>query len=183
MSSPLEEWTELPAPGAAAWLTTLAGRDVLGDIALDHVGVAVRDVDEAIERFSSRLGLHDWIRSTFSTTSTYRGVEQVIGGSVATAAMGPINLELVQPTAGLWTPVEVLDERGEGLYHLGFRVPDVAVATQRARDAGLEPALLATHGTTSIFTYTDGADLLGVTVEVVGPRIPAGMVTSAEAVR
>lgn len=183
MSSPPDEWMELPAPSAAASLTMLAGRDVLGDIALDHVGVAVRDVDVAIERFSARLGLHDWIRSTFSITSTYRGVEQVIGGNVATVAMGPIGLELVQPTAGLWTPVEVLESRGEGLYHLGFRVPDVAVAAQRARDAGLEPELLATHGSTSLFTYTDPADLLGVTVEMVGPRMPTGMITSAEVVR
>jgi catechol 2,3-dioxygenase-like lactoylglutathione lyase family enzyme len=182
MSSPLDEWVPMPAPNSWAWLSMLAGRGVFDELALDHVGVAVEDVDAAMERFGARLGLHDWIRATFSTTSTYRGVEQVIGGNVATAAMGPINLELVQPTQGSWTPRDVLETRGEGLYHLGFRVPDLAAAAQRAQEAGYQVELLAAHGKTPMFTYMERDELFGVCVELVGPAMPQGMVTSTEPV-
>ncbi|MGO9501844.1 MAG: VOC family protein [Streptosporangiaceae bacterium] len=182
MASPLNDWMEMPVPSSLAWLSLGDDRGSLGELALDHVGLAVYDVDAAMERFGTRLGLHDWVLSTFSIASTYRGTEQIIGGRVATAAMGPINLELVQPTQGSWTPVEFLEGRGEGLYHLGFRVPDLTVVTQRAEDAGIELELLATHATTPVFTYTDNSDLFGVTVELVGPRVPTQMITSAEVV-
>lgn len=182
MPAPLEEWMEMPAPGPSAWLSLLPGRGMFEDLALDHVGVAVRDVDAAMERFGNSLGIHDWVRSTFSTTATYRGDLQMIGGNVATAAMGPINLELVQPTRGSWTPADVLQSRGEGLYHLGFRVTDLAEATARARAAGMHLELEASHGPTPIFTYTGSEELFGVTIELVGPRMPAQMVSAAEIV-
>jgi methylmalonyl-CoA/ethylmalonyl-CoA epimerase len=182
MSSPLDEWTHMPPSKPEAWLAMLAGRGAFGELALDHVGLAVRDVDEAMERLGAQLGLHDWIRVTFSTPATYFGEEQVIGGNVATATMGPINIELVQPTQGSWTPVDVLESRGEGLYHLGFRVPDIDAAVDRARQAGVQLALIGKHGSAPIFAYSDPDGLLGVTIELVGPRTPAQMVTSMEVV-
>jgi methylmalonyl-CoA/ethylmalonyl-CoA epimerase len=182
MSSSLEEWMEMPTPDSSAWLSMVAGRGAAGDLAMDHVGIAVHDVDAAMERFGAVLGIHDWVRSTFSTISEYRSVEQVIGGNVATAAMGPIKIELVQPTQGSWTPVDFLAAHGEGLYHLGFRVPDVAQAAARAHEAGLHVALVATHRTGPIFTYMEADELHGVCVEFVGPRVPAEMITSAEVV-
>lgn len=178
----LDDWMEMPTPSSLAWLSLLADRGAFGELALDHVGVAVYDVNAAMERFGTRLGLHDWVLATFSIRSTYRGEEQLIGGMVATAEMGPINLELVQPTQGAWTPVDVLEHRGEGLYHLGFRVPDLAAAAERAHEAGHDIELLATHATTPVFAYTDSSELFGVTIELVGPRMPAQMVTSAEVI-
>jgi methylmalonyl-CoA/ethylmalonyl-CoA epimerase len=183
MTSPLQDWKEIPAPSSFAWLSPVADSGALGELALDHVGVAVHDVDAAMERFGARLGLHDWVLSTFSITSTYRGTEQLIGGKVATAAMGPINLELVQPTHGAWTPVDVLEKRGEGLYHLGFQVPDLAVAAQKAQEVGLDIELISLHASVPVFTYSDSSELFGITVELVGPRVPIKMITSAEAIR
>jgi catechol 2,3-dioxygenase-like lactoylglutathione lyase family enzyme len=171
------EWIEMPPPGAMPAPLALFG--ALGELTLDHVGIAVRDVDEAMRRFGRDLGIHDWIRSTFATTSVYRGEDQRIGGHVATASMGRINIELVQPTDGSWTPVDVLRTKGEGLYHMGFRVPDVDDASRRMKDAGLQVALLGTHGDTPLFVYTESEDLFGVCIELVGPRMPKGMVTAA----
>jgi hypothetical protein len=55
----------------------------------------------------------------------------VIGGTVVTGLLGPVNLELVQPTEGHWTAAEVLADRGECLYHLGFRTsgPEIPADT------------------------------------------------------
>jgi catechol 2,3-dioxygenase-like lactoylglutathione lyase family enzyme len=183
MSSPIDEWMELPQPDAAAWLSQLAGRGAFGEMALDHVGIAVHDIDEAIARFSASLGVHDWMRSSFATTSAYRGVEQLIGGNVALVAFGPISLELVQPTQGAWTPVDVLESRGEGMYHVGFQVPDVAAAARRASEAGLHVALVGTHRDAPIFAYMESDELHGVTVELVAPRMPQQMITAAEPIQ
>jgi len=175
-----DEWMELPMPKESAWLTRPHGRGALGDLALDHVGIAVRDVDEAIDRFSTLLGLHDWSRTEISTTVTFRGVEQNVGAIIAVASMGPIDLELVQPTHGSWTPVDVLDKLGEGLFHLGFRVTDVGATTHLAEDAALQAADVGMHGDEPTFTISDGGDLHGVCLEFVAPRMPKAMVTSFE---
>ena len=167
-----DEWMELPIPHESAWLSRAPGRGVLGNLAIDHVGIAVRDVDAAIDRFSTLLGLGDWSRIEMSTTVTYRGNEQVVGGIIAVASMGPINLELVQPTHGSWTPVDVLETLGEGLYHLGFRVADVDTTTRLAADAALHAAEVGHHDGQPIFTYTEGGDLHGVCLEFVAPRMP-----------
>jgi methylmalonyl-CoA/ethylmalonyl-CoA epimerase len=178
----VDEWFELPALGSIPAPLPLALLGGLGELRLDHVGVAVRDVDEAMQRFGRQLGVRDWTRSTFATTATYRDREQVVGGNVATATMGVINIELVQPTQGSWTPVDVLEARGEGLYHLGFRVPDVAEAARLARLAGVRVALVGTHGETPLFAYTESDDVHGVCIEMVGPRMPRTMITAAEQV-
>jgi len=171
------EWMELPPSLEARAPLKLLGE--LGEMTLDHVGIAVRDVDEAVARFGREIGIHDWMRSTFATTSVYKGEDQRIGGHVATASMGFLNIELVQPTDGAWTPVDVLKTKGEGLYHLGFRVPDVAESSRRMKDAGMRVSLLGTHGETPLFIYSESDDLFGVCIELVGPRMPAGMITAA----
>jgi methylmalonyl-CoA/ethylmalonyl-CoA epimerase len=174
------EWMELPPQGPIPDPVALLG--ALGELSLDHVGVAVLDVDEAMSRFGKQLGIHGWVRSTFAQTSVYRGEQTRIGGNVATATMGRINLELVQPTIGSWTPFDILRERGEGLYHLGFRVPDVAEAQRRAEAAGMRVALVGVHADTPLFTYSESDDLCGVCIELVGPRMPKAMVTEATVV-
>jgi methylmalonyl-CoA/ethylmalonyl-CoA epimerase len=183
MSSPTDEWFELPPISDAAWLSQLAGRGAFGEMALDHVGIAVRDIDAAMSRFSGLLGVHDWNRSSWATVGEYRCVEQMIGGNVALVPLGPILLELVQPTRGSWTAFDALERHGEGLYHLGFRVPDVAAAAQRATDAGLHVELLGKHGEAPIFAYMESNDLHGVIVELVGPRMPVQMITAADLVQ
>jgi methylmalonyl-CoA/ethylmalonyl-CoA epimerase len=166
------DWMELPPPDAAR--ARLMG--AIGECVMDHVGVAVRDVDAAIARFKTLIGVNNWGRSRFRQDASYRGEKTVIGGNVATASLGPINVELVQPTEGSWTPFDFLRDRGEGIYHLGFRVPDVAAAWQRCEAAGLRVALIGVHAGNPLFTYSDDDDLFGVCVELVGPRMPRGMV-------
>jgi catechol 2,3-dioxygenase-like lactoylglutathione lyase family enzyme len=144
--------------------------------------MAVLDLDVAIEKYSAWLGMHDWTRAVFATDGEYKGVRQRVGGNVATAALGHFRVELVQPTLGRWTPVDVLETRGEGLYHLGFRVPDVAAAAQRASEAGYPVALYGVHHDVPIFAYLELEALHGVCIELIGPRMPEGMVTETRVV-
>ena len=81
-----------------------------------HVGVLVRDIDQAAEDFSQTLGLRfEPVRSApLVTGETMR---------FCYSLAGPPYLELVQMAAtslGIWGP-----EEGEGLHHIAFADPDV----------------------------------------------------------
>lgn len=95
---------------------------------LDHVAIAVSDLDEACARYASRLG----------ATISHR--EAVAGQSVEVAFVevpGETSLELVAPTAADSPISAFLARRGEGLHHVCFRVEDVDEALRRAAAMGL----------------------------------------------
>ena len=180
MNVPADEWMLLPELGLEAQLSQHPGRGALGELALDHIGMAVYDVDVAMRRFTDLLGLHDWSRVVFEGTADCHGVCQPVGSIIAVAKMGPVFLELVQPTHGQWTPSEFLEKSGEGVYHLGFRVPDVAATAARAEDAGLHVATTGLHGSTPFFSYTERGDLSGLCLEFVAPQMPTDVLKSFE---
>ena len=69
--------------------------------------------------------------------SRYRGEDVTAGARAAYGNAGTSYVELVQPTSGPWTAQAFLEERGEGVYHLGYWVDDVPDAIRRADAAGL----------------------------------------------
>ena len=95
---------------------------------LDHVAVAVLDLDEACERFGRRLGCDVGYR------------EVVAGQGVEVAFLvvpGQTSVELIAPTSPESTVARFLDKRGEGLHHVCFQVEDVDEALARAVELGL----------------------------------------------
>jgi len=94
---------------------------------LDHVGVAVEDLDDALERYTQGLGLAVGHRETVAE----QGVEAVlldVGGS---------HVELLRPLAPD-TPVgRFLARRGPGLHHVAYGVDDIDAELERLRAAGL----------------------------------------------
>jgi methylmalonyl-CoA/ethylmalonyl-CoA epimerase len=85
---------------------------------LDHVGIAVRNLDEAIDRYRERYRVEPLYRETVER----QGVEEAmipVGGSY---------IQLLQPL-GPDTPVgRFLDRHGEGLHHIAFAVADIEKA-------------------------------------------------------
>jgi methylmalonyl-CoA epimerase len=95
--------------------------------AVDHVGIAVEDLDAAIELYSERLGMPLQHRETVSE----QGVEAALLG------VGDSHVELLRPL-GEETPVgRFLAKRGPGLHHTAYRCADVAVELERCRANGL----------------------------------------------
>jgi methylmalonyl-CoA/ethylmalonyl-CoA epimerase len=95
--------------------------------ALDHVGVAVEDLDSAIELYSERLGMPLQHRETVDE----QGVEAALLG------VGDSHVELLLPL-GEETPVgRFLAKRGPGLHHTAYRCADVAEALEQCRANGL----------------------------------------------
>ncbi len=128
---------------------------------LDHVGVAVEDLDAALERYTAGLGLAVGHRETVAE----QGVEAVlldVGGS---------HVELLRPLAAD-TPVgRFLARRGPGLHHVAYGVDDIDAELERLRGAGLrlldERPRRGIRGSRVAFLHPQAAG--GVLTEIVQP--------------
>jgi methylmalonyl-CoA/ethylmalonyl-CoA epimerase len=95
---------------------------------IDHVGVAVEDLDAAIELYEGTFGMPLSHRETVDS----QGVE------AALLDVGDCHVELLRPL-GPETPVgKFLDKRGEGLHHVAYRTADIESALAKLRDDGIE---------------------------------------------
>ncbi|MBA4137458.1 MAG: methylmalonyl-CoA epimerase [Opitutus sp.] len=95
--------------------------------AIDHLGIAVRSLDEAVPLYESALGLK------------CLGREEVPSQQVRTAFFdaGGVHLELLEPTSPDSAVGRFLSERGEGIHHVAFRTDDIAGQLQQAAAAGV----------------------------------------------
>jgi methylmalonyl-CoA epimerase len=94
---------------------------------IDHVGVAVEDLDVAIKLYETTFGMTLVHRETV----TEQGVEAVL------LDVGENHVELLAPL-GPDTPVgKFLAKKGPGLHHVAYQVPDVEAALASLREAGV----------------------------------------------
>jgi methylmalonyl-CoA epimerase len=133
---------------------------------LDHIAVAVQDLDAAVDRYRSRLGAE----VTATETLPERGVR------LAKLDLGGVCIELFQaldPESRLGRSIA---KRGEGIHHLAFRVDDVSVALDDLRAAGAplvdETPKAGAGGSRIAFLRPEA--LAGVLVELVQPPSPDG---------
>lgn len=97
-------------------------------IGLDHVAIAVPDLEKAIKRFAEDFGIE------------YKGSEAVEDAKTTTAFF-PISgtqIELVHPLNGEGPVQKYLDKKGGGLHHLCFKTDDVAADMERLKAKGYE---------------------------------------------
>lgn len=93
---------------------------------LDHVAIAVRDLDSAV----------GWYRSAFGATVAHREVVERDGVEEALLAVAESYVQLLTPTREDSPVARYLASRGEGLHHVGYRVADCAAALDAAVAAG-----------------------------------------------
>ena len=139
-------------------------------IGIDHVGIAVADLDDALAFYRDTYGmtlLHE-------ETNPEQGVREAMVGFDATPG-GPC-LQLLAPLNETSTIARFLERSGPGLQQLAFRVNDVEEVAAILRDRGLrllydEPR----RGTAgSRINFVHPKDAGGVLVELVEPAPPAG---------
>jgi methylmalonyl-CoA epimerase len=93
---------------------------------IDHIGVAVEDLDAAIALHETTYGMELVHREVVSE----QGVEAVL------LDVGENHVELLRPLAGD-TPVgRFLASRGPGLHHVAYQVPDIEAALAALKAAG-----------------------------------------------
>lgn len=93
---------------------------------IDHVAVAVRDLDAAIA----------WYADTFGAAVTHREVVERDGVEEAMVKVADSYVQLVTATRDDSPVARYLERRGEGLHHVGYRVADCAAALQAVKDHG-----------------------------------------------
>lgn len=126
---------------------------------IDHVAIAVNDLDAAVAYYSDAFGAEVAHREVVDSDGVEEALIKVADSYIQlTAATRPDS-----PIA------KFLERRGEGLHHVGYRVDDCAVALESMIDAGAAPIDTAprpgSRGTTVAFVHPKGN--LGTLVELV----------------
>lgn len=126
---------------------------------IDHVGIAVRDLDQAIQVYERRFGL----RATGRERLASEGIE------IAMIPIGDSRIELIAPLRSDSTVAKFLDERGEAVHHVAYATDDVSASLHAAASGGAqvldEVARPGAHGTRVGFVHPKSA--CGVLTEFV----------------
>jgi methylmalonyl-CoA/ethylmalonyl-CoA epimerase len=128
-------------------------------VEIDHVGIAVHDLDAAVETYGRSLGVEPAHRELVDD----QGVEEVL------FAVGTSFIQLLG-ALGPDTPVGTfLAKRGPGVHHIAYRVDDVATSLSHLRNEGVrlvdEAPRRGSRGTLIAFVHPK--DMEGVLVELV----------------
>jgi methylmalonyl-CoA/ethylmalonyl-CoA epimerase len=94
---------------------------------MDHIGVAVEDLDDAIQLYEERLGMPLQHRETVEE----QGVEAVLLG------VGESHVELLRPLSPDTAVGRFLARSGPGLHHVAYGTDDIDSAIEAVRGAGL----------------------------------------------
>jgi methylmalonyl-CoA/ethylmalonyl-CoA epimerase len=129
--------------------------------AIDHVGVAVEDIDATLSLYRDTLGMPLVHRETV----TEQGVD------AALLDVGDGHIELLQPLGPDTAVGKFLARRGAGLHHVAYRVEDVEATLAKLAQAGVR--LIDEHPRTGIrgsrVAFLHPASTGGVLTEIVQP--------------
>jgi methylmalonyl-CoA/ethylmalonyl-CoA epimerase len=95
---------------------------------IHHLGVAVEDLDEAVETYQ-RL---------FGAELEHRQLMRDQGVEAAAVLMGQARVELLVPLGEDTTVGRFIARRGPGLHHIAYEVPDIRASLARLAEAGAE---------------------------------------------
>ena len=132
-----------------------------GDLNVDHIGIAVSNIDEALAFYRDALGLHvDDIEDVPS--------ERVRTHFITPAATSGTALELLEATDNESPIAKSVAKRGPGLHHITLRVKDIRQALERLKSRGVrvigDAPRPGAHGSLVAFVHPSSAH--GVLVEL-----------------
>jgi methylmalonyl-CoA/ethylmalonyl-CoA epimerase len=126
---------------------------------IDHVAIAVRDLDGAVAYY----------QEVFGATVDHREVVESDGVEEALLKVADSYVQLLTPTRQDSPVAKYLETKGEGLHHIGYRVDSCAAALQSVKDHGGrvidEAPRPGSRGTTVAFVHPKGA--FGTLIELV----------------
>lgn len=131
--------------------------------AIDHVGVAVPDLDEAIAFYTSTYGM----RMLHEETNEEQGVREAM---MAVGDSGSC-IQLLAPLTPASTIAKFLDRSGPGIQQLAYRVTDLDAVSATLRERGLRLLYDAPRRGTSNsrVNFIHPRDAGGILVELVEP--------------
>ena len=103
-----------------------------------QVGIVVKDLDKTVE-FLTTLGLGPFtIRTATHPAAIVRGKRTSYQVRLALAQQGPVQVELIEYQYGETVQKDFLDEKGEGLHHIQFKVADLDATLKKFSDKGVK---------------------------------------------
>lgn len=95
---------------------------------IEHVALAVSDLDQAIQLYRDVWGL----------TLEHREIVEDQGVEEAMLRIGESYIQLLSPLGDDTSVGRFIQKRGEGLHHIAYEVGDLEVALQRLKNEGVE---------------------------------------------
>lgn len=94
---------------------------------IDHIGIAVKDLETASRYYQESLGLE------------LHGTEVVESQKVKTAffAAGDVHIELLEATSPDSPIAKFIEKKGEGIHHIAFRTDNIESQLGKAKDSGV----------------------------------------------
>jgi len=126
---------------------------------IDHIAIAVNDLEAAIEYYEK----------TFGASVEHRERVESDGVEEALIKVAESYVQLLTPIRDDSPVAKYLEKKGEGLHHVGYRVKDAAAALQSVKDGGGkvidEAPRPGSRGTTVAFVHPKAA--FGTLIELV----------------
>jgi methylmalonyl-CoA/ethylmalonyl-CoA epimerase len=129
---------------------------------IDHIGVAVEDLDAAIELYNQRFEMGEQHREVVEE----QGVEAVL------LEIGEGHVELLKPLGPDTAVGKFLASKGPGLHHVAYQTDDIDAALEQVKAAGLqlidETPRIGIRGSRVAFLHPKATG--GVLTEIVEPK-------------
>jgi methylmalonyl-CoA epimerase len=94
---------------------------------IDHIGIAVNDLDAAVELYRGGFDMAEQHRETVEE----QGVEAIL------LEVGEGHIELIKPLSPDTSVAKFIERNGEGMHHIAYQVEDIDEALSRVREAGM----------------------------------------------
>lgn len=128
---------------------------------INHVGIAVRNIEEALKLYTEALGLkvHE-----IETVETHKV-------KIAMIPVGDSKIELLESTDSEGAIAKYIEKRGEGLHHLALETDDIDTTLDSLKASGIplidEKPRVGAGGTRVAFLHPKGAK---ISLELVEPK-------------
>ncbi len=143
--------------------------NVLGSDIVCQVGIIVRDVEKASKAWAEILGVPvpQWRMTGPADEShiRYRGQATEARAKLAFFNLGQVQLELIEPVGAPSTWAEFLEQHGQGIHHIAFRLKGMDEALVRLEAHGV-PLVQRGDYTGGRYAYVDGVPELGAILEL-----------------
>lgn len=127
---------------------------------INHVGVAVRDIDKAVSRFESVFGSEVISRKVFDDQKL----------ESAMVSVGENKFELSQTTDPKGVIGKFIENSGEGIHHVSLEVEDIEEAITRFEKQGLKVIGKSAAGSgDNKICFLHPKDMFGILVEIIEP--------------
>ena len=141
---------------------------------LHHLCIVVHDIDKTQAWYES-IGVGPW--EAYPPLVEYEELEVpsrdgFMAMQYRICNLPNIQLQLCQPNEDPSPQRIHLDAKGEGVFHIGFAVPDADAAETEARDSGLSPLMRGRRQNRTGFTYYNTADKAGVILLTRATNLP-----------